>query len=205
MDGTLLDSVFDDYFWFEEVPRLYSEKHNVSILKAKQITRKAYDTLGKDNLNWYDPQYWFDTFKLDYKPVEILKDLKRHIFVFPEVINVLKELKTKYKLVILTRSTKDFVQVKTEAEGLKNYFDKIFSAISDFKQVDKHQGIYQTMLDELGVKPNEIIHIGNELKNDYETPTSLGIKSFIVSRDGKIRGNFVVKNFNEFLEKVKFL
>lgn len=205
MDGTLLDGVIDDYFWFEEIPKLYSERHKVSILKAKQITRKAYDDLGQDDLRWYDPQYWFDVFDIKAKPVEILKDLKGHIFVYPEVITVLKELKKDYKLVILTRSTKDFVEIKTEVDGLKNYFDHIFSAISDFREVNKHHGIYKMMLDVLNVKPDEIIHIGNELKNDYETPNSLGIKSFIVSRNGKIRGQFAVKNFNEFLERVKLL
>ena len=37
LDGTLLDLNFDLHFWLEYIPKVYSEKHNISFQDAKKI------------------------------------------------------------------------------------------------------------------------------------------------------------------------
>mgnify|MGYP003906378131 CR=1 FL=1 len=39
LDGTLLDLNFDLHFWLEYIPKVYSEKHNISFQDAKKIIR----------------------------------------------------------------------------------------------------------------------------------------------------------------------
>lgn len=43
--------------------------------------------------------------------------------------------------------------------------------------------IFLHALNETGLKPSEVMHIGDSLKGDFETPTSLGITSLWLNRD----------------------
>ena len=52
LDGTLLDLNFDIHFWFEYLPKVYSEKHNISHQQAQDIVRPMLNA-EKGKLNWY--------------------------------------------------------------------------------------------------------------------------------------------------------
>jgi putative hydrolase of the HAD superfamily len=84
-----------------------------------------------------------------------------------------------------------------EATGLGGYFDRIFSATSDFGEVKKTVGFYQRICQILGVNPQEVIHIGDHYEFDYLVPRSLGIYAFYLDRSGKKNGEYVLKDLND--------
>ena len=44
MDGTLLDLHFDNYFWMDHLPRLYAEKHGMSLEDSSAHLQDAFHT-----------------------------------------------------------------------------------------------------------------------------------------------------------------
>ena len=42
MDGTLLDLAYDNYFWHEHIPALYSKKNGITIQEGQRIFEKLY-------------------------------------------------------------------------------------------------------------------------------------------------------------------
>jgi FMN phosphatase YigB (HAD superfamily) len=42
-----------------------------------------------------------------------------------------------------------------------------------------------------------MIHIGNDLKADVDAPASLGIKSYLIDREGKHTGDHVIQSLRE--------
>jgi len=134
LDGTLTDSIgFEDLFWDEEVPKIFSEEHNIPLSEAKRIVLDAYDEVGRKDLNWYRPSYWFKRFKLKKDWRVVVEKLKDGIKIFPEVKEVLKKLSKSYKLIILTHTSREALSVKLEKVDIKKYFVRIFSVIDDFK------------------------------------------------------------------------
>ena len=64
MDGTLLDLAFDNHFWQQYIPKLYSEHHQIPLsdvqLKLSQMYKHHQGTL-----NWYCTDFWSQQLGLD--------------------------------------------------------------------------------------------------------------------------------------------
>ena len=57
MDGTLLDSHYDNYFWQEHLPAHYARLHNVELMVAQQLLHdKVMAKSGE--LEFYCIDYW---------------------------------------------------------------------------------------------------------------------------------------------------
>lgn len=202
MDGTIVDMNFDYILWFEELPKLYAERHNLSFEKAKMICREEYNKVGDEDLRWYDVKYWLENFDLKKDFLQLMTNLKHHIKLYPEVKSVVKELSEKHKLIIISNAPRAFLDLKLEVESIKDHFDRIFSVTSDFNIVKKERNIYKEICKALNIKPEELIHIGDHYKFDYRIPRKMGIKAYYLDRKGKKKGKHVVKNLKEFKEKI---
>ena len=198
LDGTLVDSrKFDNTFWNEEIPKLYSKIHDIRVLEAKKIIFKTYKEIGIDNINWYRPEYWFKKFGLKGECKKILRDLKHLIKSFPEVKKVLERLSKKYKLIVLTQSPKYSAKLKLKAVNIEKFFTKIFVVIEDFKMVKHDENVYTILLKKLKLKPNEIVHIGNDYKFDCHVPRSIGIRSVLLDRNTNKRGKDIIHDLRD--------
>jgi len=62
--GTLVSQDMMDYFWLEVVPLLYSKRHGIWLSEAKDEVYGAYEQVGKTDVRWYSPRYWFERFGL---------------------------------------------------------------------------------------------------------------------------------------------
>jgi len=92
--------------------------------------------------------------------------------------------------------------VEMEATGLGGYFDRIFSATSDFGEVKKTVGFYQRICQILGVNPQEMIHVGDHYEFDYLVPRSLGIQAFYLDRSDERKGDFMIKDLKSLEERL---
>lgn len=115
-------------------------------LTNHQISGKGIEkiiTIGKDLLQ---------------KPVELL----------PNVEDVLKELKDKYKLVVATKGDLKDQHRKLHDSGIGHYFHHI-EVLSDKTELD-----YEKMFGRLECKVEDILMIGNSLKSDVLPILNLG-------------------------------
>ncbi len=207
LDGTLVDNAgLDIFFWYEEVPRLYAEKNGLPLAAAKEKVLAEYDSVGRHHVDWYKPAYWFARFGLRESHARIIRDLRANVRLFPDVLPALRALHRTHRLAVLTNSTHDFVTFKIEAEGLREHFDGVFSAVDDFGMVKKDADAYRKLAEKCRVHPSEAVHIGDDWEFDYLAPKQLGMHAFYLDRKKeKKKTEGIVWDLGEFAKKVRGL
>ncbi|MBI2148222.1 HAD family hydrolase [Candidatus Woesearchaeota archaeon] len=203
LDGTLADETFDSLIWNEEIPKLFAKKNKVSLEEAKtRVYAEYYKALYIEKIrNWTDIYYWFKRFNFkDWKV--LLQDMKKHVFLYSDTIESLQYLSKKYRLIIISNSEEKFLNIKLEAEGLKKYFDKIYSAPTNFNISKKNAGLFLEVLKKLKINKEEVIHIGDDHYLDYEVPSSVGIKSFHLVRSKNLKQKHTIHSLLELKNKL---
>jgi HAD superfamily hydrolase (TIGR01549 family) len=202
MDGTLVDPVFTDYVWGQGIPTLYARKMGLPLDKAKVSVEEEYRKVGEGAIEWYDIKYWFRFFQLEESWSELMKQFIDKIKVYPDVNHTLERLKERVPLILTSNAGREFIEIEMEATGLGKYFDRIFSATSDFCVVKKTTEFYQRVCRLLNVYPQEIVHIGDHYEFDYVVPRRLGIHAFYLDRSGKEEGNFILQDLRELEDRL---
>jgi putative hydrolase of the HAD superfamily len=202
MDGTLIDPIFTDYVWGQGIPTLYAEKVGLPFEAAKAFIEKEYRKVGEGAIEWYDIKYWFRFFQLEQSWKVLMKQFVDKINVYPDVNHILERLKDKFQLILTSNAGREFIEIELEATGLGKYFDQIFSATSDFREVKKTIEFYQRICQILGVSPQEIVHIGDHYEFDYLVPRRLGIRAFYLDRSGEQKGEFILQDLRDFEKRV---
>lgn len=202
MDGTLVDPEFTDWVWLHGIPLLYAEKTRLPFEEAKHFVVEEYLKVGEGAIEWYDIKYWFRFFQLEKSWKDLMRQYVDKIKVYPDVYDTLNRLKEKFPIILTSNAGREFIDMEMEATGLKKYFDRIFSATSDFGEVKKTMGFYQRICQLLEVKPHEMIHIGDHYEFDYLVPQSLGIHSFYIDRSGERNGKFVLADLRDLEKKL---
>ena|SRR3990172_5724377 len=200
MDGTLVDPEFTDWVWHYGIPKLYAEKAGLPFETAKSYVMGEYRKVGEKALEWYDIKYWFQLFDLKEDWKALLKQFTEKINVYSDVNHILERLKDRFPLVLTSNAGREFIEVEMEATGLGKFFERIFSATSDFKQVKKTTDFYQQICHLLGASPDEVVHVGDHYEFDYLVPRALGIRAFYIDRSEKRAGEFVLWDLRD-LEK----
>jgi len=199
LDGTLIDQKFVDSIWFEGLPSLYAKLHHITFDEAKNFLTKEYDKVGMEKLEWYDIKYWLRKFLGHENWKELFEDKKSRISLYPEVPKVLRELgDAGYSMVITSNSAREFLNFELEHTDIKHYFKHIFSSTSDFHEVKKKADFYAKICKLLNTPPNEVAHVGDNWKFDFEVPRSLGIAAFYLDRSRKQSGEFILHSLEEF-------
>ena len=126
MDGTLLDLAFDNYFWHEYVPLIYSKSKSIDHQKSKELLLGMYKS-QRGNLSWYCTDYW--TEKLDLNIAELKRQIVNRVSLFPLVTEFLNSLKMNDKrVVLLTNAHMDSVDIKMEKTGIRPLFDRVITS-----------------------------------------------------------------------------
>ena len=131
-----------------------------------------------------------------------MNDLKHHVKFYPEAKDVIKELSRKHKLIVISNAPREFLDMKINIESIKDCFDRIFSVTSDFGVVKKKGDVYKEICKILNIKPEEMVHIGDHYKFDYQVPREIGIRAYYLDRNDEKKGRYIVKNLEEFKERI---
>ncbi|WP_350287006.1 HAD family hydrolase [uncultured Croceitalea sp.] len=94
-------------------------------------------------------------------PVELLDGVEE----------VLEQLKTKYRLIVLTKGDLLDQERKLEKSGLSKFFSHV-EVLSDKKEAN-----YKSLLSHLEIDINEFLMVGNSLKSDVIPLISIGAKA----------------------------
>ncbi len=128
MDGTLMDLAFDNYFWHEYVPLMYSEHNGITEVEAKdKLLNMYYQQRG--NLSWYCTDYWSEQLNLNIR--QLKQQVAHKVSLFPLVAEFLCWLQANGKRsVLLTNAHMDSVDIKMEQTGIRAKFDRIITSHS---------------------------------------------------------------------------
>jgi len=123
MDGTLLDRHFDDHFWLDHVPGVYSCAKGLPLEQAKEELFERYRS-QEGTLNWTDLDYWSEELGLDIPALKRQVDhlIEVHPFVRP-FLDRLRE--TGRKVWLVTNAHGKTLDLKMEKTALAGKFDGI--------------------------------------------------------------------------------
>lgn len=173
LQGTLSDSKFSDNFWLEIIPRKYSEKKNISINEAKEILKQKFKEYGVYNILYYDDKYWAKTLNFDTKEEldksNIRPNINKKLYDFFNYINLPK--------IIISTTTNLFIDYEL-GERTKD-FEKVYSCVDYFRYGGKTKEIYQKIAKDLNVRPQEILHIGDNLLMDVKNAQKAGVNAIL--------------------------
>ncbi len=116
--------------------------------------------------------------------------------LFPDA-KVLKDLKKKYKLVLLSNSTSEARNV-IEKFKIEEYFDLIY--ISCEKKKLKAD-LFKEALKKLKLKPEDAVMVGDSTHTDIEGAEKVGIKGILLDRRNKREHDSKIVSLND-LESV---
>lgn len=187
LDGTIVSRDYVDYFWLELVPKLYAERHGLSVEEAKREVLRQYDEVGPGDLRWYKPSYWFERFQLDSGLIEwALGEAGRLVKPYADALEFLERARGRVEVVVSTSASREFVNLVFErVPKLAALVSRVFSSVSDFSLPGKPPEFYRAVLARLGAAPGEVVHAGDDEEADYRVPASLGIRAFLVDRSGR--------------------
>jgi putative hydrolase of the HAD superfamily len=113
-----------------------------------------------------------------------------HLQVYPDVEPTLSRLRAKgLKLGLVSNGFKQDIQHVLGELGLEKWFDAVV-CIDSCNCAKPGKEIFLYALDKLGVKPSEASFIGDSVIHDYEGAMNVGIKSYIIDREGKIPSQY---------------
>ena len=204
MDDTLFEEDYDKFIWYVEIPQLYARKHKISFEKAIELVMKDYFSSPiLERGEWYSVKFWFEHFGFEEDYREIMQKYAHHVRMFDDVIPALTELKKSHKLMLVTNASREFIEVKLMANGLDKYFDKVFSATSDFARGKRATNVFKRILQLIHAEPGEVVHVGDSREFDYEKPRSIGIKAILIDRKGKEKGEDVIHSLPELIKIIR--
>jgi putative hydrolase of the HAD superfamily len=199
-DGTLVDKRFMDLFWNRGIPTLYAKKNGLRFEEAKVEVEKMYLSVGEKDVRWYLPDYWFSLLGLEERFEDVLRSFEKELRVYPEAKEVLEEMRQDYNLIVISNAPREILEFELRRVG--DYFDYSFSSTTDFRQVRKTPEVYRKILKKLGVRGDEVVHVGDHWDFDYLAPREAGIRTYYLDRLGKEKGEDVVEDLREFHGKV---
>jgi putative hydrolase of the HAD superfamily len=101
-------------------------------------------------------------------------------FLYPEVANVLRELKPRYQLAVISNFD-GRLRFILEQLGISQLFAHLF--ISSEIGADKPDPeIFHRALKLTDLKPGEVLHVGNDPERDWEAATAAGLSVFRLDR-----------------------
>ena len=180
-DGTLVKRDLVDKFWFEEVPRLYADEHDIDQDEALDKVRSGYTEVGPSDIRWYLPDYWFNRFEIPSDPESIIENIKHVKEVYNDALDVLDYFENEYRLIVISNAPREFLDV--QLKEIEDYFSVIYSCVTDLKRVKKDSTVYEIVLDQISSNPGDMIHVGDDFKFDYKAPKEIGIESYFIDRE----------------------
>jgi len=180
-EGTVVTPDFSQAIWHEAIPAIYAQKKGLDIAQARRHIAEEYGRIGDQRLEWYDIEYWFSCLDLGSSEPVIQSCLDK-ISYYPEVTEVLSSLASEYKLIVASGTPLKLLHCLLR--DIKPYFVRIFSSVSHYMQL-KSPDFYLSICEEMGVKPSQVIHVGDNWQFDFLNAQQAGVNAFYLDRSGR--------------------
>lgn len=184
----------DDTLWVNETYFREAEQRFAKLLSHYETENKIDQELFKieiKNLDMYgygvkgfmlsmvECALQLSNYTISQKVIEEILDIGKEMIEKPielldGVVDVLKELQGKYKLIVATKGDLLDQERKLEKSGLLDYFHHI-EVMSEKKVPD-----YKKLVKHLDIQPEELLMIGNSLKSDVLPLVEMGASAIHV-------------------------
>ncbi|MCW4015930.1 MAG: HAD family hydrolase [Candidatus Bathyarchaeota archaeon] len=176
------ENEFDTSTYTEENRKEFWTNYNVAVLKKLGVEKNAVFVAAQIDELWWDCS---------------------HVQLYPDAESTLFGLKSKgLKIGLVSNGFKqDLDRVLGELD-LKKWFDAIV-CIDSCNCAKPSKEIFLYALDQLEIKANEAIFVGDSILYDYEGATRVGIKPYLIDREKKPQSKYdTIASLTELLSLV---
>jgi putative hydrolase of the HAD superfamily len=107
--------------------------------------------------------------------------------LYPEVVEVLRALRSRYRLAILSNFDRRLYRVLDHL-GIRTYFEKVFIS-SEIGAEKPDRQIFAAALAAMDVTPAHALHVGDDPRHDWQGAREAGLRVFELARPGvSLRG-----------------
>ncbi len=125
LDGVILDTNYDNYFWQKYIPSVYAKKKSLSEKDAINVTHALFN-FKKKSKDWYDVDYWSNVLDIDIIQEKMKQENMSLIKLKKNAIETLEKLKGLDKsLFLVTNAHRKTLDVKLSKFSLAEYFDEV--------------------------------------------------------------------------------
>tara|TARA_B100001564_G_scaffold347458_1_gene348231 strand:- start:380 stop:1030 length:651 start_codon:yes stop_codon:yes gene_type:complete len=125
LDGVILDTSYDNYFWQEYIPRVYAKKNNISEKDGINYTHTLF-RYKKKTKDWYDVDYWSNILDINIIQEKSRKENMSLIKIKEGAESALSKLKEDGKeLFLVTNAHRKTLNVKLSKYDLSKYFNDL--------------------------------------------------------------------------------
>ena len=120
---------------------------------------------------------------------------------FPDIKRVLTDLKARgFKLIVTSDMYLggSIIEEILSRSGLLDSFSKVYVS-SDYGLLKREGGLFKHIIATEGIKPHQVLHLGDNQKADIEVPRTLGLNVLPVSR-GDLDRQFLKDKFFRYLK-----
>ncbi len=181
---------------FDTMGVLFPEAHMVRNGLMKVLPNRDYSTV-KHFYNLYTlgrisrEEFWS---RLNIKDFEKVERKFLNLFdIDKDVFDVLRYLKQKYRLGIITNHTTEWFEYLDKKFGFSKFFSFVVIS-SDVKERKPSSRIFKIFLEKANVDGNEVYFIDDKLEN-LKSASQLGIKTIWLKREeqkNKFKPDFVI-------------
>ncbi len=156
MDGTVLDLAYDNYMWTHHVPEKFAAANGLKPDAAREHLYAKYNAL-RGQLEWYCLDHWSD--RLGLNIAQLHRDESHRIDYLPGAEDFLKTVhRQDIRVLLVTNSHADTLQIKDEVTGITGYFDDIYTSHA-LGHPKESQAFWQAMAEEEDFDPATTLYV----------------------------------------------
>ena len=190
LDGVILDTSYDNYFWQKHIPRVYAKNKDIDDKDAINVTHSLFN-YKKNTKDWYDVIYWSNILDIDIISEKKKSENMSLIKLNEGSLDILERLKDmNKKLFLITNAHRLTLEVKLSKFDLSKYFTDLVCS-HELGYVKEDIQFWHLLRNRLKIDYNDSVLIEDTFDNIISAHHA-GIKSFIyinqVKKDfGKIK------------------
>lgn len=129
--------------------------------------------------------------------------------LYPGVAATLRQLRSKYRLAVVTDAQSPWAVPEMNAVGLSGYFDPIIVS-GDFGYRKPDRRLFKAALDGMGMEAAEVLFVGNDMYRDVHGAQKVGMKAvFFKSNQGTqekagVKADYIIYEFPELLNAIRY-
>lgn len=183
MDGTLLDLHFDNFFWMEYLPEVYSAANAVELEDARLYLHDRFER-EQGTMSWYCLDYWTNELQLDIAGLK--RDVEGRIAVRPFVEEFLTGLRQAGKHVLLvTNAHRDSLELKMQRTCLQGYFDAMVSS-HDYGVPKEQPTLWESLHADFHFEPEHTLLI-DDTESVLAAAENFGIRHLLTIRQPDLK------------------
>ena len=177
LDGVILDTSYDNYFWQKHIPRVYAQKKAIDEKDAVNVTHSLFN-YKKKTKEWYDIVYWSNLLDIDIVHEKKKSENMSLIKLQKGSLNILERLRElNKKLFLVTNAHRKTLEIKLSKFDLSIYFDEIICS-HELGYIKEDIQFWHILRNKLQVDYNDSVLIEDTFDN-IRSAHHAGVGSFI--------------------------